>query len=228
MAGFLLLHGSGQNARCWERLGRLLEKGGHRVLAPELPKHALDWTLADYATHIAAMVSGPDTVAVAHSFSGVFLPLIAERAPVAHLVFLAAVIPEPGKSVRGQFLEDPGMFHPAWLEAGARWFEGAPKEPLAREFLLHDCDEATRAWALGTIEMFDTRHLVVEPAPFAAWPSVPTTSIVATRDRTITADWVRRTALRVLGVESVEIDAGHCPHVSQPEQVASPLHGLAA
>ena len=100
MAGFLLLHGSGQSARCWERVQRPLEEKGHRVVAPELPKHMPDWSLSDFATHIAALVPGPDTVVVAHSFSGVFLPLIAERAPVAHLVFLAAVIPEPGKSVR--------------------------------------------------------------------------------------------------------------------------------
>jgi pimeloyl-ACP methyl ester carboxylesterase len=228
MADFLLLHGSGQNARCWERLGSLLEERGHRVLAPELPKHAPEWSLADYAAHVAAHVPGPDTVVVAHSFSGVFLPLIAERAPLAHLVFLAAVIPEPGKSVRTQFLEDPGMFNPAWIEAGARWFAGAPTEPLARELLLHDCDEATLAWGLGVIELFDTRHLVVEPAPFTAWPDTATASIVATGDRTVTADWIRRTARRVLGVESVEIDAGHCPHVSQPERVASILHGIAA
>jgi pimeloyl-ACP methyl ester carboxylesterase len=70
--------------------------------------------------------------------------------------------------------------------------------------------------------------LVVEPAPFTAWPDTATASIVATGDRTVTADWIRRTARRVLGVESVEIDAGHCPHVSQPERVASILHGIAA
>ncbi|HEX5043882.1 MAG TPA: alpha/beta hydrolase [Candidatus Polarisedimenticolaceae bacterium] len=228
MAAFLLLHGSGQSARCWERVGRLLEERGHRALAPELPKHALDWTLADYAAYVAAQVPGPGTVAVAHSFSGVFLPLIAERAPLAHLVFLAAVIPEPGKSVRTQFVEDPGMFHPSWIEAGPRWFLESGQEVLAREFLFHDCDGETLAWALGTVELFDTRHLVTEPAPFTALPRTATTCIVATEDRTLTADWIRRTAHRVLGIESLEIQAGHCPHASQAARIATILHGLAA
>jgi pimeloyl-ACP methyl ester carboxylesterase len=228
MAGFLLLHGSGQNARCWERVRRLLEDRGHLVLAPELPKHAPEWSLSDYAAHVAAQMPGPDAVAVAHSFSGVFLPLIAQAVPIAHLVFLAAVIPEPQKSVRAQFVEDPGMFHRSWIEAGPRWFLQGGQEALAREFLFHDCDWETLGWALGTVELFDTRHLVTEPAPFTAWPGTTTTAIVATGDRTLTAEWVRSAARRVLGIESVEIHAGHCPHVSQPERVASILHGLAA
>jgi len=226
MAAFLLLHGSGQNARCWDRVRRALEERGDRVIAPELPKHAPDWNLRDYAAHVAAQVPGPEPVAVAHSFSGVFLPLLAEAAPLKHLVFLAAVIPEPGKSVRAQFGEDPGMFHRTWIEAGPRWFTGE-QEAIAREFLFPDCNAETLPWALGTVEMFDTRHLVVEPAPFTSW-SAAATSIVATDDRTLTADWIRRTARRVLGVESVEIEAGHCPHVSQPERVAALLHDLAA
>ena len=227
MAAFLLLHGSGQNARCWDRVSGALEERGHEVVAPDLPKRAPEWNLRDYAAHVAAQVRGPDAVAVAHSFSGVFLPLIAEAAPLARLIFLAAVIPEPGKSVRAQFVEDPGMFHRTWIEAGPRWFTGE-QEAIAREFLFPDCDAEARPWALDTVEMCDTRHLVVEPAPFTRWPSAVPTSIVATADRTLTADWIRGMARRVLGVESIEMDAGHCPHVSQPERLAALLHDLAA
>jgi hypothetical protein len=54
---------------------------------------------------------------------GVFLPLVAQVRDCALLVFLAAVIPEPGKSVRDQFAEDPGMFSRDWIEAGPRWFD---------------------------------------------------------------------------------------------------------
>jgi pimeloyl-ACP methyl ester carboxylesterase len=32
---------------------------------------------------------------------------------------------------------------------------------------------------------------------------------------------MRRTARERLGVEAVEIDAGHCPHVSRPDEVAA-------
>jgi pimeloyl-ACP methyl ester carboxylesterase len=193
-----------------------------------LPKQAPDWRLGDYAVEIARSVVGPHTVVVGHSFSGVFLPLVAHLRDCGLLVFLAAVIPEPGKSVRDQFTEDPEMFSRDWIEAGPRWFDRSLQAALAEEFLFHDCDEVTLPWALRTVELFDTRHLVTQPAPFTRWPSVPAASIVSTNDRTLTADWGRRVSRRVLGREPVEIKAGHCPHVSQPGEVADILQELAA
>jgi pimeloyl-ACP methyl ester carboxylesterase len=228
MAAFVLIHGSGQNAGCWARVGALLKARGHAVAAPELPKHAPDWGLEEFATEIARSVTEPNTVVVAHSFSGVFLPLVAKTQGCGLLVFLAAVIPEPGKSVREQFAEDAGMFSREWIEAGPRWFDESQRGGLAQEFLFHDCDGETLPWALRTVELFDTRHLVTQPEPFATWPRVQVASIVATADRTLTADWGRRMSRRVLSREPIEVQAGHCPHVSQPGEVARILEQLAA
>jgi pimeloyl-ACP methyl ester carboxylesterase len=198
------------------------------VAAPDLPKVAPEWGLEKYASEIARSVIAPQSVLVAHSFSGVFLPLVARLRECARLVFLAAVIPEPGKSVREQLVEDPGMFTGEWITAGSRWFDRSQQESISREFLFHDCAGETLAWALTTVDLFDTRHLITQPAPFTAWPSVPAVSIVATGDRTLTADWGRRTSRRVLGKETIEIDAGHCPHVSKAEEVARILDRLGA
>lgn len=228
MTAFVLVHGSGQNAGCWARVGGQLKARGHAVAAPDLPKQAPDWRFEDYAAEIARAVSGLDTVVVGHSVSGAFLPLVPQVRDCALLVFLAAVIPEPGKSVRDQFAEDPSMFSPDWIEAGARWFDTSQQEHLAKEFLFHDCDEETLSWALRTVELLDTRHLVTQPAPFTRWPSVPAVSVVATYDRTLSPDWGRRTSRRVLGRETIEIQAGHCPHVSQPGAIADILEQLAA
>jgi pimeloyl-ACP methyl ester carboxylesterase len=228
MAAFVLVHGSGQNASCWSRVCRLLEARGHSVATPDLPKQAPAWGLADHAAEIAAAVADPRTVVVGHSFSGAFLPLVPEIRRCGLLVFLAAVVPDPGKSVREQFTEDPSMFSPAWIAAGPRWFDEAQKADLAREFLFHDCDEATLAWALDTIEFLDTKRLVTQPSPFTRWPGVPVASIVASEDRTLSPDWCRRISRRVLGREAIQIGAGHCPQVSQPEELASLLERLAA
>ena len=228
MAAFILIHGSGQNSGCWARVSGLLKARGHSVAAPDLPKQAPDRTLRDYAIEIARTITEPHTVVVGHSFSGVFLPLVAQERECGLLVFLAAVIPEPGKSVREQFAEDPGMFCSDWIDAGPRWFDKSQQERIAREFLFHDCNRETLPWALSTIELFDTRHLVTEPAPFTKWPGVAVASLVAAGDRTLTADWGQRASRRLLGQEPVEIQSGHCPHVSQPEAVADILDRLAA
>lgn len=227
MASFVLVHGSGQHAGCWSRVGDLLKARGHAVAAPDLPKKAPSWGLRDHAAEIARSIPGPDAVVVGHSASGSFLPLVPEVCDCSALVFLAAVIPEPGKSVREQFGEDPSMFSQAWIAAGKRWFEASELESLAREFLFHDCDDETLAWALGTMGMMDTRGLVTEPAPFTKWPSVRVASIVATDDRTLSPGWIRRTSLRVLGKEAIGIKAGHCPQVSRPEETARILEEIA-
>lgn len=228
MAGFVLIHGSGQNASGWDRVAESLRARGHAVSAPDLPKQRPDWRLDDYAREAARAVDAAPAapVVVAHSFSGVLLPLIARRAPCARLVFLAAVIPEPRTSLRDQFLADNFMFSGGWIAAGPLWFDPPKREWLAREFLLHDCDEETIRAALPSIALWDTRHLVTEPVPFDAWPDVPTASIVASLDRTLTAEWGRKATRRVLGGDAIVIEAGHCPHVSRPDDVARILESL--
>jgi len=223
---FALIHGSGQNAAGWERLAALLTARGHDVVAPDLPKHEPAWGIEAYADEIGRALP-QDAILVGHSFSGTLLPVVATRHRCAMLVFLAAVIPEPGKSVRDQFAADPRMFSRDWIAAGPRWFDPTERDRLAREFLFHDCDEPTATWALTTLEVFDTRQLVVQPAPFSRWPSGPAASIVAGGDRTLTADWGRRAGRRA-GVETIEVPGGHCPHVSRPGEIADILERLAA
>ena len=227
MASFVLVHGSGQNADSWSRVSSVLGARGHEVVAPDLPKQATEWGLEEYAAEIAGAIPAPHAVVVAHSLCGAFLPLVPPIRDCAMLVFLAAVIPEPGKSIREQFAEDPSMFSPQWLEAGPRWFDKSQVENIAVEFLFHDCDEETLPWALGTIEMIDTQRAITQPSPFTQWPSVPVASIVAAGDRTLTPDWGRRITRRVLGRDAIEVQAGHCPHVSQPGQIADVLERLA-
>jgi len=228
VAQFVLVHGSGQNAGSWSRVASLLKERGHDAAVPDLPKRAADWKLEDHAAEVAKSVAGPGTVVVAHSFCGTFLPLVANLRECGLLVFLAAVIPEPRKSVRDQHAEDPSMFTEEWIAAGKRWFDKSEEENLAREFLFHDSDEETIAWALTTIELMNTGHLVAEPCPLASWPEVPAASIIASGDRTLTAGWGRRMSRRVLGREAIEVDAGHCPHMSRPRIIADTLEDLAA
>lgn len=221
MAGFTLIHGSGQNAAGWNAVASELRRRGHAVSAPELPKSEPTWNLRAYAAFIAAaMPVATPRVAVASSFSGVFLPLL----PADLLVFDAAVVPEPGISVREQFAADPSMFNPDWIAIGARWRDLAQRDSLACEFLLHDLEDPSEA--LRTIEMFDTRQLLVEPSPIERMPAARSASIVASLDRTITPGWLRRATRERLGVEPIEIEAGHLPHTTRPREFVAILESL--
>ncbi|HEX5474999.1 MAG TPA: alpha/beta hydrolase [Vicinamibacterales bacterium] len=228
MATFVLVHGSTQNSRCWEQMAPLLRSRGHDVVTPELRKRAPEWGLDEYAARIAESFSASDAVVVGHSFAGALLPLVPRKRSCRALVFLAAAIPKPGKSLRDQVSEDGTMFSKGWLAAAPRWLDQSQYAGLAEEFLFHDCDPDTRAWAIGTIDPLDTSRLAVQPLPIGPQPAARVWSIVATEDRTLVPDWSRRMSRNVLGVEPFEIRAGHCPHVSQPAAVAEILDRVAS
>ncbi len=50
--------------------------------------------------------------------------------------------------------------------------------------------------------------------------------IVCTRDAVIRPEWQRHLARDVLGVEPLELDAGHSPMLESPRELAAPLDAL--
>jgi pimeloyl-ACP methyl ester carboxylesterase len=220
---FCLVHGSTQDARCWDLLAPHLERQGHRVVRATLPT---DEPLADtnrYAASIRRAIdeSDGDVVIVGHSASGFFLPVVAAQRPVARMVFLAATIPVVGKSFRDQVLADPAMFQPDW-----RGKDPSIDDDVARSFLFHDCAPRVTEWAMGVRIRLPLQSVVTEPCPLARWPDVPASYVVCADDRTISPDWSRRAARERLGVEAIEIPGGHCPYLSRPAQLADVLSSL--
>jgi len=103
MTTFALLHGGMHWGRCWDLVRMRLQVHGHTVVVPDLPidddgADASAW--AKVATEAIDSCIGhddPDVVVVAHSISGLCVPLIAEHRTVRRMVFLSALIPTPGK-----------------------------------------------------------------------------------------------------------------------------------
>jgi pimeloyl-ACP methyl ester carboxylesterase len=227
MTTFCLIHGSGQGPEGWKLLKEELEARGHCVLTPAFHLDATDTGAAWHAdTLVEALRSSghepADTVCVAHSASGMYLPLVAERWPHRRMVFLAALVPRPGISILEQHRADPSMFNPAWI--GKKPTDDA----VALEFVYHDCPPDRLTWALSTRIFFYAKRALEEPCPMTRWPSVPASYIVCADDRTITPGWQRRAAREWLCVEPVELSGGHCPHVSRPEVLAEVLERISA
>ena len=109
-------------------------------------------------------------------------------------------------------------FNPDWIG------KDPTDDAVAAAFLYHDCDEATLEWALSTRRLFVPRGVYGERLSLS--PQVPSTYIVAADDRTIRPEWQRRMARERLGVEPIELPAGHCPNVSQPDRLAELLVGV--
>lgn len=222
---FCLMHSSGQGPAGWKLLVEELEQRGHRLLTPAFQLDRADEGLRFHADTIvdalqAAGHNPADVVCVAHSAAGIYLPLVVERWRPRRMVFLAAVVPRPGLSVREQFQADPTMFNPAW--AGQNPLD----EAVAREFVFHDCPPERLEWAMETRVLLYAQRAMQEPCPLMNWPHLPASYILCTEDRTITPAWQRKAAREWLGVEPLEITSGHCPNVSRPELLADLLNTL--
>lgn len=110
MANFLLVHGAWHGAWCWQRVLPALMQSGHRAHAVTLTgvgerAHLLNPGI-DLETHITDVMAAmdaeemDDVVLVVHSYAGMLGTAVADRRPerLQHLVYLDAVLPEPGES----------------------------------------------------------------------------------------------------------------------------------
>jgi hypothetical protein len=81
MSLFCLVHGSTQNASCWDLLIPELAKRGHEAVRMNLPTNEPEASATRYADVIAKTIPDgrDDTVVVAHSASGLFLPLVPQK-----------------------------------------------------------------------------------------------------------------------------------------------------
>ena len=219
LSDVVLIHSTGQGAAGWERVVRALTERGQAAHAVELPSDP-ELLAADYAELVRRQVGALATpIVLAHSGAGPLLPATARVLKACHQVWLAAWVPDPEAS----FVEDTGLnrrvaFNPDWIG------KDPTDDAVAAAFLYHDCDEATLEWALSTRRLFVPRGVYGERLSLS--PQVPSTYIVAADDRTIRPEWQRRMARERLGVEPIELPAGHCPNVSQPDRLAELLVGV--
>jgi pimeloyl-ACP methyl ester carboxylesterase len=151
-----------------------------------------------------------------------YLPIVAEQWRPRRMIFLAALIPQPGRSIIEQFSADPSMFNPAWIG------KNPLEDNVALEFLYHDCPTNRIEWALSTRVFFYAKKAVEEQCPLAVWPPVPASYIACLDDRTIAPSWQMRAAREWLNIEPFVLPGGHCPNVSRPEALAKLLDEVAA
>ena len=97
MATFVLVPGAGGQAAHWALLVPELRRRGHQVIAVEIAGNDPALGLPEYAQIVDRAIGGqPGVVLVAQSLAGFTAPMI--RQPVAMIVLLNAMIPEPGET----------------------------------------------------------------------------------------------------------------------------------
>jgi len=230
MATFGLVHGAWHGAWCWDLLVPELERFGHRAVAIDLPCEDWDARLGDNAAVVTAALADADgdVVLVGHSLGGITIPLVPARLPVAHLVFLCAIVPEPGRTLSEILRGDDHSAGRGWTGPPVVHDDGSASwEPdAAVDAFYHDCPDDLARWAASRLrrQVWTTTR---EPCPLEHWPDVLSSYILCTEDKPIAPVWARRVARERLGVEAIELPGGHSPMLSRPRHLAEVLAQLA-
>lgn len=226
---FVLIHGAADVGWSWHLVAEELRAHGHDVIAPDLPCEDRSAGLPEFADAVeeaigaatGEMTTGTrrDLVVVGHSFGAFTAPLIADRLPVAELVYVAAMIPAPGErpadwwehtgyaaAVAEQAARDGGLTESE--DPYVSFLNGVPRE-LAQEAMQRSRGQAEASSAA--------------PWPLAAHPQVPTRALVARDDRFFPADFLRHVTRERLGIEAEEIPGCHCAMLSHPRELAAAL-----
>src|SRR5690349_21052901 len=207
MARFVLVHGAWHGAWCFAELVRELELRGHTAVAVDLPCDEPGLTQHDYARVIGPQ---PDAIVVGHSLASQTIPYV----PARRRIYLAGLLPVAG----------------AYAEAFVPTFGGTVRDELDRsywpdadscaEFMYPDC---TREQSDCAFAQLRPQGRIAEGPPALGEEDV----VIATlRDAAIDAEWQIATG-RKHGACVVELDSGHSPFLTQPDELAELLDGLA-
>lgn len=232
MATFVFIHGAFQGAWVWKKTAQALATMGHEVLTPTLSgcghhRHTMaqGQGLQTYLTDIENFFSIQDlgdVILVGHSYSGILcsgvMPEILPR--LIGLMFVDAIIPQPGKS----FADLGGEPFAAMLRE--RLVDGWLVSPWQPPMFGLPPDSRDTAWFMDR----------VTPFPLAAFTDpVPERELVfpakrhyvrcANNPNPMLAAMANRA--EALGFTMHSIDSGHCPQMTVPMDLARKLAVLA-
>jgi len=226
MATFVMVPGAGSDSWYWHLVAPQLEAAGHSVVAVDLPVADDDAGLEAYRDAVLAALPGDlaghesDLVLVAQSMGAYAATMAADRVPVALLVLVAPMVPAPGETP-GEWWEAVGQ-----ADAARRAAVADGRDPDGEldpdETFLHDVPAAVSAESEGHV--FPQSGRPFEDAwPLDRWPEVPTRMVIGTGDRLFPPELQRRMAAERLDLVPDELDSGHLPALSRPDELAALL-----
>lgn len=234
MARFLLIHGSCHGAWCWRDVLPLLRAGGHDAHAIDLPSHGEDntpiheITLDHYANAICYALEEP-TILVGHSMAGYPITAAAELAPqkIAKLVYLAAYVPKPGKSLvdmrkaaSTQPLMDAIITSPDRLS-----FTIDPAK--ARDKFYHDCPDEAVAFALARLGSQAIKPQATPMEPTEKSNNIEAHYILCENDRTVPPDYQKIMSAPFAPHRVHHLATSHSPFFAAPDALTDTLIQIA-
>lgn len=180
----------------------------------------------DYVAVIEKAIEPPlnNVVLVAHSAAGLAGSVVARRLALRELVLVTAFLPQHGISVLERIAGGERILVDAWGEVYAAMprdqFGATTLTPeIAEEFFYQDCPaDDIRTTVLPRLAVERATKLFSDPIPLPDKRLTPSRYVVCTADRALSPEWSRAAAEQFCD-EVVEIDAGHSPFWSKPEEL---------
>jgi pimeloyl-ACP methyl ester carboxylesterase len=219
MACFVLVPGAGGTAWYWHRVVPLLRDAGHEAIAVDLPGDDEHAGLDVYAELVVRAIGQRDPVIlVAQSLGGFTAPLVCARHAVAMLVFVNAMIPNPGETA-GDWWGHTGSLE---ARTNAAKQHGYSTEFDLATYFLHDVPEDVIREGEGH-QRPEAKIVFTQPCRFEAWPRVPLKVLAGKDDRFFPRDFQARIARERLHSDIDEIAGGHLIALSNPRGLADRL-----
>ena len=217
---FVLLHGAGSDSWYWHLVAPRLTDAGSEVMAVDLPVDDDACGLEDYtAAALATIGSRTGLTLVAQSMAAFTAPMIATDVPVDQIVLVAPMVPAP-RETPGQWWSNTGQPDAAPVCDTDGRDPDKPFDPI--EVFLHDVDPSTVAASADHVRTQSARPFQ-DPWPLQRWPDVPTRCVIGSRDRLFPLEFQRHVVHERLGIIPDEIDSGHLPVLSRPQELTGLL-----
>ena len=222
MATFVLVHGAFGSPGELAPVIPWLEALGHRAIAVDLPCTNPSATLDDYALAVVGAITGIEgpVVVVGHSAGGATISLVPGRTRVDRLVYVTAVVPEPGRSmwdVAGASVRETMLSVSRDDGNGCRSLDLeilsslAPAEEREATLAFLRATQRPQGWAA-----------IEQSWPGRSLPDVPRTYVLCTED-TIIPPAKQREMAACLGVDPIEVASDHSVFALQPRELAAVL-----
>ena len=234
MSTYVLVHGAWHGRWCWYKVVPLLERAGHRVIAPDLPSLGVDRTpiaqvsLRGWTDCIRKILDAqPEPVTlIGHSLAGIVISQVAEELPekIRVLVYLAALLLRSGESAL-QVMRGDGtsLVLPNLVVSEDQSFVTVRADAI-RQVFYGDCsdEDVTLAGMLlmPTARLPSATPVVVTERRFGRVPKV---FIECERDNAIPLLLQRQMYANTPCQKVISMNTSHSPFFSAPEELASHL-----
>lgn len=219
---FLLVHGSWHGPWCFRHLIDALVARGQRAVTVALPSVGHEGPplggLVEDGEAVARAATALDgrVVVVGHSYGGAAITQAEFGDSVARLVYLAAFMPDSGRTYTSYL--PPGPLPPYVQMRDDGTF--VVPDGQARPHFYHDVPDERAAWAEARLRP-QSQAVLGTPIRQAAWRAIPSTYILTLDDRALPPDFQRQFLSQA--TDTRKLPGSHSPMLARPEALADLL-----